>query len=182
MLLGGVTERMILGAHNGGLMKDLITLIAVAAAAVLAGCATPGPMPTGSTLDGARHGLRAPTGEYPLANGGTRLEFARGAFGKETWMLDFDAKGALVASQQVLTEATFATIRPGMSADDVRTRLGRPAQVFGAGWQDHIQVWNYRFVGGDCVWFQVSIRDADRQVREPGIGTDPACDGPNDRN
>ena len=88
------------------------------------------------------------------------------------------ARGSLMSSQQVLTEASFADIIPGMSADEVRQRLGRPTHVFGAGWQEHIQVWNYRFVGGDCVWFQVSIRDADHKVREAGIGQDPACDGP----
>ena len=152
---------------------------AVAAVLVLSACATPGSLRPGASLDSARHGLQAPTGEYALPNGGTRLEFARGSFGKETWMLDFDAKGALVSSAQVLNEANFANITPGMTADDVRMRLGRPAQVFGAGWQEHIKVWNYRFVGGDCVWFQVSIRDADHKVREAGIGQDPACDGPN---
>jgi len=154
---------------------------AAAAAALLSGCATPGTLAPGTTLDTARHGPQAPTGEYALPNGGRRLEFARGAFGKETWMLDFGADGTLVSSQQVLTEQNFANITPGMSADEVRLRLGRPAQVFGAGWQEHIQVWNYRFAGGDCVWFQVSIRDADRKVREAGIGQDPACDGPNSR-
>jgi len=29
------------------------------------------------------------------------------------------------------------------------------------------------------VWFQVSVSDAG-PVTEAGIGTDPACDGPND--
>jgi hypothetical protein len=154
---------------------------AALALATLAGCATPGSLPPGTTIAVARSGLQTPTGEYALPDGGRRLEFARGSFGKETWMLDFDAKGALVSSQQVLTEANFARITPGMSADEVRMRLGRPAYVFGAGWQDHLQIWNYRFAGGDCVWFQVSIRDADRLVKEASIGQDPACDGPNEK-
>ena len=155
-------------------------LTGIAALIALGGCATPGNLPAGTTLDAARHGLMSPTGEYALPDGGTRLEFARGSFGKETWMLDFDAQGRLVSSQQVLTEANFAHITPGMSAQDVRMGLGRPAQVFGAGWSDPLKVWNYRFAGGDCVWFQVSIRDADSRVREASIGQDPACDGPND--
>jgi hypothetical protein len=164
-----------------------ITLLWVPAAAVafvlvaLAGCSTPGSLPPGTTIAVARAGMQAPTREYALPDGGRRLEFAHGSFGKETWMLDFDAKGALVSSQQVLTEANFAHITPGMTADEVRMRLGRPAYVFGAGWQDHLQIWNYRFAGGDCVWFQVSIRDADRLVKEASIGQDPACDGPNEK-
>jgi hypothetical protein len=163
-----------------------ITLTGAAGAAVLAlaallvGCATPGGLPPGTTIDAVRHGMRSPTDEYALPGGGTRLAFTQGSFNRETWMLDFDANGALVSSQQVLTERNFANITPGMSADEVRLRLGRPVQVFGAGWQEHIQVWNYRFAGGDCVWFQVSIRDADHKVREASLGQDPACDGGRD--
>jgi hypothetical protein len=145
------------------------------------GCSTltPGATPIGTPIDNVRHGIAAPTGEYDLPNGGKRLEFAQGAFGKQTWMLDFDTSGKLVANNQVLTEANFATIAPGMSANDVRFRLGRPAQVFTVPWQ-HLQVWNYRFFTGDCVWFQVSMTDAGR-VTESNIGSDPACDGPNSR-
>lgn len=166
-------------------MKHIKTIVGTGLVALaltaLAGCATPGNLAPGTPIDTARHGMMAPTGEYALPNGGRRLEFARGSFGKETWMLDFDAKGALVSSQQVLTEQNFSNITAGMPADEVRMRLGRPSWVFGAGWQDHFQVWNYRFAGGDCVWFQVSIRDADRKVRDASLGQDPACDGPNSR-
>jgi len=161
--------------------KTISSMTLTGALLALGACATPGSLPAGSGIDVARSGIQSPTGQYSLPNGGTRLEFARGAFGKETWMLDYDAKGTLVSSQQVLTEANFANITPGMTADEVRMRLGRPAHVFGAGWQDHLQIWNYRFAGGDCVWFQVSIRDADHKVREAGIGQDPACDGPNSK-
>jgi len=153
---------------------------ALALATALSGCASPGGLPAGTTIDAARHGVQSPTAEYPLPDGGRRLEFTQGGYNRETWMLDFDAKGALVSSRQVLTEANFANITPGMPADEVRLRLGSPVQVFGAGWHEHIQVWNYRFAGGDCVLFQVSIRDADRKVREAGIGQDPACDAGRD--
>ena len=63
--------------------------------------------------------------------------------------------------------------------NDVRMRLGRPANVFYVPWQQ-LQVWNYRFPTGDCVWFQVSLNQTGR-VTESSMGTDPACDGPNDR-
>ena len=150
-------------------------------AIALVGCATfaPGGLPPGTKIADARHAAFGPTGEYALPGGGTRLEFSQGAFGKQTWMLDFDANGLLVASQQVLTELNLATIEPGMAADDVRKRFGRPAWVFGVQYRERQHVWNYRFDGGDCVWYQVSISDATRQVTEASIGTDPACDGPN---
>ena len=140
----------------------------------------PGFLPPGTPIAQARSGLISPTGEYARPGGGTRLEYAQGSFGRETYMLDFDAGGALVASTQVLTPATFARITAGMPRSDVRMELGRPARVFPVGWQQ-LHVWNYRFTGGDCVGFQVSISDATDRVTEAGLGADPACDGPNGR-
>jgi hypothetical protein len=150
------------------------TIVALGACAAFA----PGGLPPGTPIAQARSALGL-TGEHPLPGGGTRLEFAQGAFGKQTFMLDFDAAGRLVRSEQVLTEANFATITPGTTADEIRRRFGRPVWIFRIGWQ-RLTVWNYRFPTGDCVWYQVSIDDSQR-VRESGIGPDPACDGPSVR-
>ena len=136
----------------------------------------PAALPIGAGIAQARAAVFAPTGEYPLPGGGTRLEFARGAHGKQTYLLDFDAAGSLVSSEQVLTEQNFATIVRGLPAAEVRMRLGRPAEVFNVPWQ-RLQVWNYRYWQGDCVWYQVSIDEVGR-VTEAGYGTDPSCDPP----
>ncbi len=149
-------------------------------AAALMGCAVlaPASAPLGTPIAEVRRGPFGPTGEYPRLGGGTRLEFAQGAFGKQTWMMDFDAQGRLVSKEQVLTEANFALVKPGMPGSAVQTLLGRPANVFSVQRQK-LRVWNYRYFGGDCVWFQISVSDAGL-VTEAGMGTDPACDGPND--
>ena len=151
------------------------------AMAALGACSSlaPGGLPLGTPIGEARASFLGPTGEYPLPDGGTRLEFARGAHGKQTYMLDFDASGSLIASQQVLTEQNFATIVPGLPAAEVRMRLGRPAEVFNVPWQ-RLQVWNYRYFEGDCVWYQVSISEVGR-VTESNYGTDPACGAPASR-
>lgn len=148
----------------------------------LGGCGAlaPGGLTPGTPIAQARAAPFGPTNEYALPGGGTRLEFAQGAFGKQTYMLDFDRTGVLVASQQVLTESNLATITPGTSADDVRRRFGRPVWVYGVR-HPRAHVWNYRFDGGDCVWYQVSIADASQTVAEASLGPDPACDGPNNR-
>ena len=86
-----------------------------------------------------------------------------------------------ISQWKVLTESSFSNIKPGMSADEVLAQLGRPTTVFGAGWTEHTHIWNYRWSGADCVWYQITIRDADQKVREAGLGQDPACDGPNTR-
>ena len=145
----------------------------LALAALLGGCASAGRLPPDSIIETARHGTIAPSAEYPLPGGGTRLEFAHG--GRATYMLDFDAGGKLLTQQQVLTEANFKNIVPGMPQDEVRFRLGPPTEVVGAGWVDHYRVWTYRYLPGDCVVFQVSIADADKRVTQAGIGSDLNC-------
>ena len=132
----------------------------------------PASLPPGTSIADARQTLGAGD-EYPLPNGGTRLSFPRG---KDTYMLDFDASGHLVQSQQVLTPQTFAPIQPGMPPAAVLTRLGLPAFIFPVGYQK-LQVLNYRFGGleGDCMVFQVSISNATGNVTEAGTGADPRC-------
>jgi len=163
-------------------VRRLVPIALFATLAWLGGCATlaPGGLPLGTPIAQARASLFGPTGEYALPGGGTRLEFAQGSFGKQTYMLDFDKSGVLVSSQQVLTELNLATIAPGISADELRMRFGRPAWVFGVQ-HPRAHIWNYRFDGGDCVWYQVSVGDADQTVIDASIGTDPACDGPSHR-
>ena len=140
-----------------------------------AGLRPPGALPVGTPIAEARQGF-GPSAEYPLPGGGTRLEFRQGSFGRQTYMLDFDAGGRLVSTQQVLTPANFEAIRPGMSQQEVLARIGQPAYTFPVGWQQ-LQVWNYRFGGleGDCVVFQVSISIVTRAVTETGPGPDPVC-------
>jgi hypothetical protein len=148
--------------------------------AVLGACASfPGGLPLGTSIAEARSSLGGANSEYPLAGGGTRLEFRRG---RETFMLDFDAEGRLIATHQVLTPDNFATITPGMAQEEVLARIGRPAFVFPVGWQN-LQVWNYRFGGmeGDCVVFQVSISNATHTVTDVGPNTDPVCSSGGDR-
>ncbi len=150
------------------------------AALALSACGVfqpPGSLPPGTPIAEARRWIGGPTGEYALPGGGTRLEFAQGGFAKATYMLDFDATGHLVSSRQVLTEADFAAIKPGMTGAEVLMRIGHPTWVFGVGRQ-HLTVWNYRFAAPlGCVVFQVSVSDAGL-VTDAAQGYDPACDGP----
>ena len=153
---------------------------AAAVACGLGACTSlaPGGLPPGTPIAKARATLFGPTGEHALPDGGTRLEFAQGSFGKQTYMLDFNADGVLVASSQVLTTANFAAITSGMSSVALKARLGRPVYVFSVPRQK-LHVWNYRYFEGDCQWFQVSVDDATQRVSEASYGYDPACDGPN---
>jgi hypothetical protein len=155
-------------------------LVALLTVCALSGCASwPGNLPLGTPIGSVRQGIiLGPTEEFALPDGGKRLEFSEGDFRRETFMLDFDANGLLVSNKQVLTQENFWYIKPGMPEGEVLMRIGRPSSIVTIAFQK-LHVWNYRYSGGDCVVFQVSISDAQRQVTEAGIGTDMGCGGRN---
>ncbi|MBX3620000.1 MAG: hypothetical protein KF891_08455 [Rhizobacter sp.] len=147
------------------------------AAAALAGCMSYGPqsLAPGSSVEAARQSLGAPTGEYPLPDGGRRLEYARGPYGRHTYMLDYDAAGRLLRWEQVLTEARFNTIVPGMDAAQVQALIGHSFEKRVVGWAQKQTVWAYRYETPFCQWFQVGI-DEQGKVADTAYGPDPACD------
>jgi hypothetical protein len=149
---------------------------AAALPAVVAGCVTaygPQSIQPGASLGEVTVALGPPTGRHARPDG-ERLEFARGPFGKHTYMLDFDAQGRMVRWQQVLTEPRFDEIRAGMSGDEVRMALGRPAETRPLAYQQRM-LWSYRYDGPFCTWFQVGI-DGQGRVVDTGYGPDPMCE------
>lgn len=157
-------------------------VLALALAGALTACAGYGPAAStlGSTEAQIVQQMGPPTGRYTGPEGQTRLEFARGPFGKHTWMIDLDAQGRAVRVEQVLTEAHLQTMRDGDRAEDVLRRFGRPSEVRSGGFQGG-QVWSWRYdANNNCLWFEVSVRDG--VVRQPGHAIDPSCDvGGNER-
>ena len=153
------------------------TLAAALAALVAGGCAFINPVasvPPGSSLADATRTLGRPTGEYALPSGGKRLEFARGPYGKHTWMLDFDAAGALRTTTQVLTEPNFDAVRAGMSRDEVLRAIGHPSETRPLALQRQT-VWSYRYVSPFCRWFEVGL-DAGGKVVDSSYAPDPMCE------
>jgi hypothetical protein len=159
-------------------MKRICCTFAVSALALaaLAGCAgTYGPqgLRTGSTLGEVTSALGPPSGRHPRA-GGERVEFARGPYGKHTYMLDFDAGGRLIHVEQVLDEAHFSALKVGMPAEQVLRRIGHPSEASYLPRQKHT-LWSYRYFNPFCIWFQVSI-DTNGHVAELGQNFDPLCE------
>lgn len=160
-------------------MKTISALgMALAAAVWVAGCAshTPQTLQPGTTLDAARRSLGQPTAEFAQPDGGRRLEYARGPVGRHTYMLDFDPSGRLLRSEQVLTEAKFNAIQPGMAAADVQALIGHSFEQRIVGVAERRQtVWAYRYETPFCLWFQVGI-DGQGKVMDTAYGPDPLCD------
>ncbi len=152
-----------------------LTLSVLAATTALAGCAGVGlgPVVPGQSSDPIIRRMGAPTARYALPDGGSRLEFARGPFGKQTYMVDVDRAGLVLRTSQVLVERNFDAIKPGMSANDLLVALGTPSHRRHGGWQGG-EVWSYRYEAVFCQWFQVSMVNA--AVRDASYGPDPLCE------
>ena len=159
-----------------------LAMVVVAASTGMGGCGSysPAALPVGSAMSEAERALGPRTGTHALPDGVTRLEFARGPFGKHTYMLNFGPEGRLRSWQQVLTEKTFNELPIGLPRAALLSTLGRPAHVMILSRQRQT-VWSYRYDAPFCLWFQVSLDDQGK-VAETSYATDPACEvGKTDR-
>lgn len=147
---------------------------------VLAACSSYPPLTDLSSLtqDQLINRMGPPQTQRALADGHVRLEYPAGAYGKQTWFVDFDATGHAIRSEQVLTEKNFNQITPGMTQDEVRQRLGAPGEIRGLARSRGV-IWSYRYENPFCQWFQVEIA-IDNTVRSAGYGEPPECDRPNE--
>jgi hypothetical protein len=158
----------------------LATLAALLLA--LAGCAVAPPAPGTPRADVLRS-WGQPSGEHALPDGGHRLEYASGPYGRTTWMVDLDATGRVQQARQVLNEAEFQAVMatPQLRRAEVLRRLGAPGEVRSYGWgRQGGQIWAWRYPTNDCLWFEITLA-ADGRVTGGGYGVDPACDTPSDR-
>ncbi len=142
----------------------------------LAGCTSYSPqgLQTGHVEAQVRQQMGEPTGRYPLADGATRLEYARGPVGRHTYMIDLDAQGRLLQWEQVLDAWTFAQMSPGLPKAEVLRRVGRPAHTMRV--HSGNEVWSWRHANYNCLWFQVEFTPAGLVHSGASLGLDPECD------
>jgi hypothetical protein len=134
----------------------------------------PGRVVKGQSEADVRAAVGEPSARHALPEGGTRLEYATGPMGRETWMFDLDAQGRVIGIEQVLTDATFLALQPGISREELLRTFGRPGERRSGGRQGG-EVWSYRYPTNDCLWFQVSLDD-DGRVMNGTYGNDPRCE------
>lgn len=85
-----------------------------------------------------------PAMEWQNTDGSVTLEYPHGPAGTTTDMVTLNPDRTLRSIEQVLTDATFAKVKPGMTQDDIRRLLGRPGEIRppyadkGAEWKWHI--------------------------------------------
>lgn len=146
-------------------------------AALLAGCAGLKPeqgLAKGQSEAAVAQAMGQPTNRYPMADGATRLEFARGPAGYSTWMVDLDAQGKVTGFESVLDAAHFNRVKRGMSADEVLRLLGRPAdkqREF-----TNRESWYWRYTPYECVWYAVTLSPRGQVIEAASQLPDPRCD------
>jgi hypothetical protein len=138
---------------------------------------SPGPLGPGASGADVRARMGEPALQSSLPNGGTRLDYARGPYGKHTYRVELDPSGRVQRIEQLLTERNFEALPPRIGAAEVLERLGPPSERRG-GWRGLGEVWSYRFEDwfSPCRWFQVWLVEG--RVREAGYNTDPVCEEP----
>lgn len=166
-------------AHRRGRRAGRGALLVLAAA--LAGCSAygPGRLAAGDSAEAVVQRMGPPTARHPLPEGGTRLEFARGPFGRDTYMIDVDAAQRVTQVRQVLDEKTFEALPLGLSREEVRERIGTPSNTMRIARQN-LDIWSYRYFTNFCQWFQLSMDITSGRLVAKGYGPDPLCDAGGD--
>lgn len=114
-----------------------------------------------------------PTSRYALDGSAQRVEYAKGPYGRVTWMVDLDATGRVTKYEQVLTPQNFSRVRDGMSTEDLLRLLGRPSDK--ARERGDRETWSWRFENHDCQWARVTIGQG-RVIGKLLMMSDPQCD------
>ncbi|MDT7836236.1 hypothetical protein [Aquabacterium sp. OR-4] len=123
--------------------------------------------------------LGPPSARYAMPDGGTRLEFARGPMGRETYMVDLDAGGRVSQAEQVLDLPHLRRVADGMSRAALLRLLGRPGERQRE-YQDR-ETWYWRYANNDCLVFAVTLSAQGRVIGGGSQMPDPRCELPTPR-
>ena len=81
-----------------------------------------------STEIDVRKAFGEPETIWPEAQGGRTLEYPRQPMGHRNYMITIGPDGVMTALRQVLAPHVFAQVQPGMTQEQVRRLLGKPAK------------------------------------------------------
>lgn len=81
-----------------------------------------------STEIDVRKAFGEPETIWPEPNGSRTFEYPRQPMGHRNYMITIGSDGVMTALRQVLTPHVFEQIQPGMTQEQVRRMLGKPAQ------------------------------------------------------
>ena len=122
------------------------TFLPLVCTLLLGACVSPGPgdLSSGASVSDVIARMGKPSSELPLADGGRQLEYLRGPCGHYTFMVNVGLDGKVRAIDQVLRDAYFAKILPGMTEPEVLALIGHPLRTLTFE-QINDAIWTYRY-------------------------------------
>ncbi len=156
-------------------MRTLLMGLLLAATALLSACDTEraARLEEGiSTEADVRRQFGEPVQTTERADGSKLLAYPRQPEGWTNYEAEIGADGKLAALRQLLTEANFAKVQPGMAQAAVARLLGRHARELRYATQPGQVVWRWHVQRGqDKKVFDVAF-DADGRVLQTTLGDD----------
>src|SRR5260221_688731 len=124
--------------------KAALSLLLLALAASLAGCANFAAVSSGMPAQQVQAKLGAPETVRKNADGSEVWEYPRGPLGVETYMVTLGSDRAVREVRQVLNDETIAKLQVGMSREDVRRMIGKPRYIGFSDYTDE-EIWSWRY-------------------------------------
>ena len=138
---------------------------ALLALAVLpAACANFSAVSPGDPAQDVEARVGAPGTVWKNADGSEVWEYPQGFYAVQTFMVAFDPNHAVREVHQVLNEAYFSRIQPGMSREDVRRLIGKPREIWYFPARDE-ETWTWRYYDINYRLFNVLFDRSDGTVR-----------------
>ena len=144
-------------------LATLVLLLLLQACAGYGG----GGLRPGASADEVRSVMGEPAAIYADPAGGWVWAYPRGPVGLHTFMVSFDASGALARVEQVLDDRGFARLRAGADREaDVLRLFGPPWQVTAfERSKERVLSWRFRDAWGSPAQFHVVLDQAGLVLR-----------------
>jgi hypothetical protein len=117
------------------------------------------------------------TFEWQEPDGSVTWEFPRGPAGVVTYMVVIGKDGVLKEIRQVLNDRTFAQLRTGMTRDEVRKLIGRPAETMRfPNLREDVWSWKYETGPNELWMYHVHFDEGDGRLKRTSrdrTGTPP---------
>ncbi len=117
-----------------------------------------------STEADVRRQFGEPTQITEKADGSKVLEYPRQPEGASNYVIVIGADGKMSSLRQLLTPNNFAQVQAGMSQDEVRRMLGKPAKTLKYAMKPDEDVWEWRFREGQKRMVFEATFDRDARV------------------
>src|SRR6266849_2666900 len=136
----------------------------LALAVLTAACANFSAISPGDSAQDVEARVGTPGAVWENADGSEIWEYPQGYYAVQTFMVAFDPDRAVREVHQVLNEAYFSKIVPGMSREDVRRLIGKPREIWYFPARDE-ETWTWRYYDINYRFFNVMFDRSAGTVR-----------------